>query len=68
LLINAGYRLLRFTATDVHQRPEALVAQVRTALGRHPKRTAGSKRAESGALMRTAGAKRAKSWWRQPFT
>ena len=32
LLINAGFRLLRFTATDIHQRPEVVVAQVRAAL------------------------------------
>jgi very-short-patch-repair endonuclease len=68
LLINAGYRLLRFTATDIHQRPEVIVAQVRSALNLDPKRTAGAKRAESKGLMRTAGAKRAKFRWRQPFT
>jgi very-short-patch-repair endonuclease len=68
LLINAGYRLLRFTATDIHQRPEVLVAQVQSALNLEPNRTAGAKRAESEGLIRTAGAKRAKSWWRQPFT
>jgi very-short-patch-repair endonuclease len=68
LLINAGFRLLRFTATDIHQRPEVVVAQVRGALGLEPKRTAGVKRAKSGRPMRTVGAKRAKSWWRQPFT
>lgn len=33
LVLNAGYRLLRFTAADIHGRPDALVAQVRTALG-----------------------------------
>lgn len=68
LLINAGYRLLRFTATDIHQRPDVIAAQVRAALNLDPKRTAGAKRAESKALMRTAGAKRAKFRWRQPFT
>jgi hypothetical protein len=30
-LIEAGYRLLRFTAADVYGRPEAIVAQVRAA-------------------------------------
>ena len=29
LLLNAGYRLLRFTSADVFQRPEVVVAQVR---------------------------------------
>ena len=33
LLINAGFRLLRFTAADVHQRPETVAAQVMAALG-----------------------------------
>ena len=33
LLVNAGYRLLRFTVADVQGRPDAVVAQVRAALG-----------------------------------
>ncbi len=41
LLINAGFRLLRFTASDVHQRPVVVTAQVRDAL-----RTVGAKRTE----------------------
>jgi hypothetical protein len=32
LLVNAGYRVLRFTATDVYSRPDVVVAQVRGAL------------------------------------
>jgi Protein of unknown function (DUF559) len=32
LLVNAGYRLLRFTATDVIRTPDAVVTQVRKAL------------------------------------
>jgi hypothetical protein len=32
LLINAGYRLLRFTAVDIHNRADVVVAQVRAAL------------------------------------
>ena len=32
LLINAGFRLLRFTAADIHARPDVVVAQVRAAL------------------------------------
>ena len=35
LLINAGFRLLRFTAADVHNRPEVVAAQVRGALARN---------------------------------
>jgi hypothetical protein len=31
-LLNAGYRLLRFTAADLRGTPEAIVAQVRAAL------------------------------------
>jgi very-short-patch-repair endonuclease len=33
LLINAGFRLLRFTAPDIHHRPGIVVAQVQLALG-----------------------------------
>ena len=32
LLINAGFRLLRFTAADIYGRPQVVVAQVRAAL------------------------------------
>ncbi len=32
LLINAGFRLLRFTAADIYQHPEVVAAQVREAL------------------------------------
>ena len=35
LLTNAGFRLLRFTAPDIYETPEVLVAQVRNALGVH---------------------------------
>jgi very-short-patch-repair endonuclease len=40
LLINAGYRVLRFTAADIHGRPDAVVAQVRASLGRQSVRSA----------------------------
>jgi hypothetical protein len=32
LLVNAGYRLLRFTSADIHNRADVVVAQVRAAL------------------------------------
>ena len=64
LLINAGFRILRFTATDIHQRPEVLVAQVQSALHLEPKRTSGAKRAKSEGLIGAAGAKRAEFGWR----
>jgi very-short-patch-repair endonuclease len=32
LLVNAGYRLLRFTAADIYKRPNVVVAQVRAEL------------------------------------
>jgi very-short-patch-repair endonuclease len=32
LLLNAGYRLLRFTAADIFQEPESVIAQVRLAM------------------------------------
>ncbi len=34
LLLNGGFRLLRFTAGDVYERSDFLVSQVRTALSR----------------------------------
>ena len=34
LLVGAGFRLLRFAATDIYTRPEVVVAQVRGALSR----------------------------------
>ena len=33
-LLNAGFRLLRFTAADVYNTPDAVVAQVRAVLKR----------------------------------
>ena len=33
LLTSAGFRILRFTSPDVHQRPDMIVMQVRAALG-----------------------------------
>jgi hypothetical protein len=35
-LINAGYRLLRFTAADIFQTPDVVVAQVRMAISQGP--------------------------------
>jgi very-short-patch-repair endonuclease len=32
LLISAGFRLLRFTASDIYRQPEVVVSQVRAAL------------------------------------
>lgn len=64
LLINAGFRLLRFTATDIHQRPEVVTAQVRSALNLDSKRTPGPKRAENNRRIRMADAKRAEFGWR----
>jgi hypothetical protein len=46
LLINAGFRLLRFTAADIHNRPHVVEAQVRGALVTWaPKRMVGAKHA-----------------------
>jgi very-short-patch-repair endonuclease len=67
-LINAGFHLLRFTAADVHGRPEVVVAQVRGALGVMPIRTFSSKRAKQAPARRDFGDKSAesgrRSWWR----
>jgi very-short-patch-repair endonuclease len=32
LLISSGYRVLRFTAADIHNRADVVIAQVRAAL------------------------------------
>jgi len=37
MLINAGYRLLRFTAADIHGHADVVVAQVRAGLERSPR-------------------------------
>lgn len=34
-LVNAGYRVLRFTSSDVHGRPDAIVASIRSELHAH---------------------------------
>lgn len=44
-MIGAGFGILRFTATDVFQRSEIIVAQVRAALDMAKKRTRGARRA-----------------------
>ena len=45
LLLNAGFHLLRFTAADIHQRPDTVVGQVWAALGHSAKRMADARRA-----------------------
>ena len=68
-LINAGFKLLRFTAADVHGRPEVVVAQVRGSLGGSSLRTFGARRVSQPPDQRSVGDKRADSgprgsWWR----
>jgi hypothetical protein len=65
LLINAGFRLLRFTAADIHNRPEVVEAQVRGALNMAPQNTFGAIRAEKAVDKRTVGAKDAKTGQRR---
>jgi very-short-patch-repair endonuclease len=36
-LLSAGFRLLRFTATDIHNQPDVVESQVRSALGARPR-------------------------------
>jgi hypothetical protein len=58
LIVNAGFRMLRFTAGDVLQRPDVVVAQVRGALaGSARKRSRGAKRAEKAHGLGSFGAK-----------
>ncbi|HEY0832115.1 MAG TPA: DUF559 domain-containing protein [Candidatus Dormibacteraeota bacterium] len=61
LLINAGFRLLRFTAGDIYRRPSTVVGQVWAALNARPKRATDAKRALKPVSWRTADAKRAES-------
>jgi very-short-patch-repair endonuclease len=42
LLLNAGYRLLRFTAADIHQRPNVVTSEVSQALRTAPRGAAAS--------------------------
>ena len=55
LLINAGFRVLRFTAVDVHQRADVVVAQVRAALLAQDGRNAGASSALFAQDGRNAG-------------
>ena len=61
LLVNAGYTLLRFTASDIYDRPEVLLAQVRVAIGFTPRRMGDVRRALPGAVKRTRDVRRAES-------
>ena len=55
LLMNAGFRVLRFTAIDVHQRADVVVAQVRAALLAQDGRNAGASSALFAQDGRNAG-------------
>ncbi|HEY8679539.1 MAG TPA: DUF559 domain-containing protein [Candidatus Dormibacteraeota bacterium] len=43
-LLNAGYRILRFTVADINGTPDALIAQVREALALSPTQRAAQRR------------------------
>jgi very-short-patch-repair endonuclease len=52
LLVNAGYRLLRFTGSDLHARADVVVTQVRAALNERAfKGTVGARRVKSANSM-----------------
>ncbi|TMD14303.1 MAG: DUF559 domain-containing protein [Chloroflexi bacterium] len=56
LLVNAGFRLLRFTAADIYHRPDVVVAQVRQVQnGRNPSREVRGLRKTRGIHRRNAG-------------
>ncbi len=65
LLVNAGFRLLRFTAADIHRQPDVVVAQVRAAL------TPASDNARLAHNARNSGRTNARfdpdarNWWRR---
>src|SRR5713101_6816784 len=68
LLINAGFRLLRFTAADIHRQPDVVVAQVRGAL---TPTSDNARVAQNARNPRRANARldpNARNWWRRTLT
>ena len=43
-LVNAGYRILRFTASDIYNRPETILAQVSAGVAASARRPAAARR------------------------
>lgn len=65
LLINAGFRLLRFTAADVHRQPEVIVAQVRAALTPASDNARLAQNARNPARSNARLDPNVRNWWRR---
>jgi hypothetical protein len=65
LLINAGFRLLRFTASDVHRQPDVVVAQVRAALTPASDNARLAQNARNPARSSARVDPNARNWWRR---
>ena len=68
LLINAGFRLLRFTAADIHRQPDVVVAQVRAALTPTPDNASLAQNTRNPARTNARVDPNARNWWRRTFT
>ena len=65
LLINAGFRLLRFTAADIHRQPDVVVAQVRAALAPASDNARFAQNARNPARTNARFDLNARNWWRR---
>src|SRR6266851_4868294 len=68
LLINAGYRLLRFTAADIHRQPDVVVAQVRAALTPASDNARLAQNARNSARPNARFDPNVRNWWRRTIT
>jgi len=68
LLVNAGFRLLRFTAADIHRQPDVVVAQVRAALTPAPDNARLAQNARNSARTKARLDPNARNWWRRTLT
>jgi uncharacterized protein DUF559 len=62
---NAGFRLLRFTAADIHRQPDVVVAQVRAALTSASDNAPLAKNARNPARTNAGPDPNARNWWRR---
>ncbi|HYR47796.1 MAG TPA: DUF559 domain-containing protein [Candidatus Polarisedimenticolia bacterium] len=65
LLINAGFRLLRFTAADIHRQPDVVVAQVRAALTPTSDNARVAQNARNPGRTNARLDPKARNWWRR---
>jgi len=65
LLINAGFRLLRFTAADIHRQPDVVVAQVSAALTPTSDNARVAQNARNPGRSNARPDPNARNWWRR---